>query len=212
MSDHLRRERHDLHEPLLAQLATHRPEDAPGAGLALIGDEHRGVLVEPDVGAVLAPRLLRGAHDHALHHLALLDLPGGDGVLDRHHHDVAQTPVATFRAAQHADHERAARARVVRDLEYRFLLDHVPPSPPSARALDHFDHPPPLRLRERPRLHDPHGVAVLRALVVMGCDLLGPNHLLAVEPVREPADQRHGHGLLHLVADHHAGADFATRP
>src|SRR5205814_3170760 len=77
MSDHLRRERHDLHEPLLAQLATHRPEDARGAGLALIGDEHRGVLVEPDVGAVLAPRLLRGAHDHGLHHLALLDLPLG---------------------------------------------------------------------------------------------------------------------------------------
>src|SRR5947208_7886527 len=134
ISDHLRRERHDLHEPFLAQLATHRPEDAGGAGLALIRDEHRRILVEPDVGAVLPPRLLGGAHDHGLHHLALLDLTGGDGVLDRDHHDVAQTPVAPFTAAQHANHERAARARVVRDLEYRFLLDHVPPPAVSARA------------------------------------------------------------------------------
>src|SRR5947208_5413672 len=136
ISDHLRRERHDLHEPFLAQLATHRPEDARSAGLALIRDEHRRILVEPDVGAVLAPRLLRGAHDHGLHHLALLDLTRGDGVLDRDHHDVAQTPVATFRAAQHADHERAARARVVRNLEYRFLLDHVrPPLRYRARSI-----------------------------------------------------------------------------
>src|SRR2546430_6760113 len=193
MSDPLRRERHDLHEPFLAQLATHRPEDARGAGLALIREEHRRILVEPDVRAVLTPRLLRGAHDHGLHHLALLDLTGGDGVLDRDHHDVAQTPVATFRAAQHANHERAARARVVRDLEYRFLLDHVPP-PPLARALDHFDHAPPLPLRERPRLYDPHRVPLLPTLVVMGPDLLGPDHLLALEPFPEPADQRHGTG------------------
>src|SRR2546430_17277553 len=103
--------------------STHGPEEARGAGLALVRDEHGRVLVEPDVGAVLAPRLLRGAHDHGLHHLALLDLARRDGVLDRDHDDVAETPVATLRAAQHADHERAARARVVRDLEYRLLLD-----------------------------------------------------------------------------------------
>src|SRR3989442_560421 len=64
----------------------------------------------------------------------------------------------------------------------------VPPRP-LARALDDFDHAPPLRLGERSRLHDPHGVAVLRTLVVVGRDLLGPDHLLAVEPTREAADQ-----------------------
>src|SRR3989442_741122 len=72
ISDHLRRERYDLHELLLAQLATDRPEDAGRAGLALVGDEHRGVLVEPDVGAVLALRLLGGPDDDGPHHLALL--------------------------------------------------------------------------------------------------------------------------------------------
>src|SRR5919197_2263066 len=134
MSDDLRRERHDLHELLLAQLAAHRPEDARGARLALLRDEHGGVLIEPDVGAVLALGLLGGAHDHRPHHLALLDLAGGDGVLDRDHDDVPEAAVAPLGPTQHADHEGAARARVIRDLENRFLLDHDRPPPLTARA------------------------------------------------------------------------------
>src|SRR5436309_10885032 len=126
MSDDLRRERDDLHEPLVAQLAPHRPEDAGRAGLALVGNEHGGVLVEADVGAVLALGLLGRAHDHRPHHLPLLDLARADGVLDRDHDDVSQPAVAALRPTEHADHERAARARIVRDLENRFLLDHGP--------------------------------------------------------------------------------------
>src|SRR6266480_6112149 len=128
MSDHLRRERDDLHEPLVAQLAPHRPEDAGRTGLPLVGNEHGGVLVEPDVGAILALGLLGRTHDHRLHHLALLDLAGGNRVLDRDHDDVAQAGVATLGPAEHANDERAPRARVVRDLEYRLLLHHGPPS------------------------------------------------------------------------------------
>ena len=48
-------ERDDLHEVLLAELAGHRPEDAGAARVVLVVDEHRRVLVERDVGAVLAP-------------------------------------------------------------------------------------------------------------------------------------------------------------
>src|SRR6267378_862285 len=127
MSDHLRRERDDLHEPLVAQLAPYRSEDAGRAGLALVGNEHGGVLVEPDVGAILALGLLGRAYDHRLHHLALLDLAGGNGVLNRHDDDVAQPRVAALGPAEHADHERSPRARVVRDLENRFLLHHGSP-------------------------------------------------------------------------------------
>src|SRR5205085_623564 len=103
MSDHLGRERHDLHEPLLAQLPPHGSEDAGRAGLALVRDEHGGVLVEPDVGAVLALGLLGRPHDHRLHHLALLDLAGGNRVLDRDHDDVAQPRVAPLGPAEHAN-------------------------------------------------------------------------------------------------------------
>src|SRR6267143_1337074 len=127
MSDHLGRERDDLHEPLVAQLAPHRPEDAGRAGLPLVGNEHGGILVEPDVGAILALGLLGRAHDHRLHHFALFDLAGGDGILDGDDYDVAQPRVAALGPAQYADHERASRARVVRDLENRFLLHHGPP-------------------------------------------------------------------------------------
>src|SRR5262245_289153 len=84
ISDHLRRERYDLHVLLFPELAGHRPEDAGGARLALVVDQHRGILVEADVGAVLAPGLFRGAHDDRLGHVALLDLAGGDRVLHRH--------------------------------------------------------------------------------------------------------------------------------
>src|SRR3989449_5583073 len=214
MSDRLRRERDDLHEPLVAQLAPHRPENAGRARLALVGNEHGGVLVEPDVGAILALGLLGRPYDHRLHHLALLDLAGGNGVLDRHDDDVAQPRVAALGPAEHADHERSPRARVVRDLENRFLLYHGSPSwsPPLLRALDDFDYAPPLGLRQRPRLDDPHCVARLRALVVVRGDLFGADDLLTVEPVCEAAHERDRDGLLHLVAHHHAGPNLAPPP
>src|SRR5512141_869839 len=124
MLQHLRRERHDLHVPLLAQLARHGAEDARRARLPGVVDQDGGVLVEPDVGPVLAADLLRGAYDDRLGHVALLHLAGGDRVLDRHHHGVAQARVAAAAPAQHPDHERLAGSRVVRDAQYRLLLDH----------------------------------------------------------------------------------------
>src|SRR5467141_455405 len=124
MSDDLRRQRHDLHELFLAQLAADRAEDARRAGLPFVVDQHRRVFIEADVGAVLALGLFGGPYDHRFHDLALFHLAGRDGVLDRDHDDVAEPRVAALRAAEHANHERAARARVIRDLDLRFLLNH----------------------------------------------------------------------------------------
>src|ERR1043166_1578021 len=140
MSDDLRRERDDLHVLLLAQLARHGPEDAGRPGLPGVVDQHRRVLVEADVGAVLAAGLLGGPHDHRPGHVALLDLAGGDGVLDRHDHDVAQPGVAALGAPQHADHQGPAGARVVGDLEDRFLLHHG--GVPLLGPLDDLGDPP----------------------------------------------------------------------
>src|SRR5512144_2039241 len=203
MSDHLRRQRHDLHELLVAQLPAHRAEDAGRPRLALIGDQHGGVLVEPDVGAVPALGLLGRPHDHGLRHFPLLDLPRGNGVLDRDDHDVAESRVAPLGPAEHADDERFPRARIVRDLEYRFLLYHGPLRP-LLRPLENLDHPPALRLRERARLLHPDGVSGLGPLLVVGRHCLGADHLLPVEAVGVAAHQRHRHGLLSLVARHHA--------
>src|SRR5260370_606520 len=52
--DHLRGERNDLHEFLLAQLARHRSEHARADGLADIADQPGPVRIETVVGAVLA--------------------------------------------------------------------------------------------------------------------------------------------------------------
>src|SRR2546425_3420789 len=134
MSDDLRRQRHDLHELLVAQLAPHGPEDAGRPRFALVRDEHGGVFVEADVGAVLALGLLGGPDDHRPDDLPLLDLARGDGVLDRDDDDVSQPRVATLGPAEDADHECPPGARVVRVLEHRFLLHHGPPPRLTSRA------------------------------------------------------------------------------
>src|ERR1700722_14853725 len=74
---HLRGERDDSHELLVAQLATDRPKDARAARLELVVDQNGGVLVKLDVGAVGTTLLLGRTHDDAAHHVALLD--GGAG-------------------------------------------------------------------------------------------------------------------------------------
>src|SRR5262245_55628655 len=56
-SDHLRGERHDLHELLLPELPTDGPEDAGPAGVHLVVDQDGGVLVEADVAAIGAAPL-----------------------------------------------------------------------------------------------------------------------------------------------------------
>src|SRR5262245_23835387 len=124
MLEHLRRKAHDLHEVALAQLARHGPEDASAARVVLRVDDHRGVLVEGDVGAVLAPELLLRAHDDRLDDLALLDRALRVGLLDGCGDDVADAGVAAPGAALDADAEDLARAGVVGDLQSRLVLDH----------------------------------------------------------------------------------------
>src|SRR6476620_11735724 len=102
MSEHLRCERDDPHEALVAQLATDGAEDARAARLTVCAQDHRGVLVELDVRAVGTPALLHGAHDDRLHDLALLDVATGDGVLDGRHDDVPDAGVAPAGTAANA--------------------------------------------------------------------------------------------------------------
>src|SRR4051794_11075005 len=133
ISEHLRGERDDLHEPAVAQLARHRAEDARAARVVLGVDDHRGVLVEGDVGAVLAPELLLRAHDDRLDDIALLDRPVRVGLLDRRDDDVPHARVTTARAAHHADRQDLARAGVVGDAQPGLVLDHRARSRTSSR-------------------------------------------------------------------------------
>src|SRR3954470_15585875 len=101
----LRRERDDLHEVALAQLARDGPEDAGAARVVLRVDDHRGVLVERDVGAVVAAEGLLGAHDDRRDDLALLDRPLRVGLLDGRGDDVAHVRVAALVPALDANAE-----------------------------------------------------------------------------------------------------------
>src|SRR5215213_2247329 len=211
MSDDLRRQRNDLHVLLVAELAGHRTEDARRARLALIVDDHHGVLVEADVAAVLPPRLLHRAHDHRAGDFRLLHRTVRQRILDRDDHEIAEPGIAPPRAAKHADHERAFGARIVRHLDDGFLLNHG--SSLLACALDDLDHAPPLVLRQRAGLHDAHSVPGLgRVLLVVRFHPLRAGDHLPVDRMRHAAFDRHDHGLLHLVAHHDPRARLARVP
>src|SRR6185437_6028591 len=211
ISDHLGRQGHDLHVPLVAQLARDRTEDAGRPGLSLIVDDHHGVLVEPDVAPVLPPRLLGRAHHDGARDVGLLHGAVRQRVLHRHDHDVAQAGVAPAGAAEDADHLRRLGAGIVRDLHHRLLLNHRPS--PLPRPIDDLDHAPTLVLRQGARLRDPHRVAGLGGvLLVVRFDPLGAGYHLAVHRMRHTTFDRHHHRLLHLVAHHEASARLARGP
>src|SRR5512135_1569208 len=86
---HLRGERDDLHVLLLPELTADWAEDAGPPGVTVPLEDHRGVLVELDVGPVGTTTLLDGPHDDGLDDLTLLDVAARDGVLDGRHDDVA---------------------------------------------------------------------------------------------------------------------------
>src|SRR5215203_425434 len=121
---HLWSERNNLHEAALAQLTGHRTEHARANRLALVVDQHRGVAVEADVAAVLAPLLLGDAHHDRLHHLAFLDGAFRRRLFDVGRDDVAKVGVTARRSANRVDHGNPARPRVVGDVEDRSHLDH----------------------------------------------------------------------------------------
>src|SRR5205085_7617072 len=129
----LRGQADDLHEVLLPQLARDRAEDARPARIALVVDDHGGVLVEGDLRPVVAAVGLLRPHDDRLHHLALLDGALRRRRLDGCGDDVAHARVATLRAAHHADAEDLARTGVVGDAKTGLLLDHLAASTTSAR-------------------------------------------------------------------------------
>src|SRR6185503_1639577 len=54
-SNDLRRQRNNLHVILVAQLARYRSKNARADWRAVFFDQHRCVLIEPNVGAVAAP-------------------------------------------------------------------------------------------------------------------------------------------------------------
>src|SRR6185295_867168 len=78
-----------------------------------------------DYGAVRALDVLADAHDHRLHHLALLHPAARDRLLHRHDDHVADGSVFALRPAQHLDAHDATCAGIICDSEVRLHLNHA---------------------------------------------------------------------------------------
>src|SRR5215471_2780302 len=181
----LRCQRNNLGELFVAQLAGHRPEDARAHGLAGIIDEHRGIVIKTNVGAVLAALLLAHTDDHALHDLAFLDLAFRRRFLYRSGDNVSEACFQPGIAAHGQDAHELASSGIVGDSQPGSHLNHG--SAPLSLLLgrrssrfgrgglrQHFFQAPALQARERAGRHDADGVALLGfALFVVRVEFLG---------------------------------------
>src|SRR5262249_30296271 len=92
--------------------------------LELRGEQHGGVGVELDPGAVVAANAVPGTHYDRIVDLALLDATAWRGILHAHLDHVADVRVAALGPAKHLDAHHLAGAGVVSDLQHRLHLDH----------------------------------------------------------------------------------------
>src|SRR5690606_4063517 len=122
---HLRGERHDLHELAVAKLAADRSEDTRATGLAVVVQDDGRVLIELDVRAIFTTRLLDGADDDRLDDVALLHVAAGDRVLDRRDDGVTHARATAVCAPEDADRAQPLRAGVAGVGAAAFLLDDV---------------------------------------------------------------------------------------
>ncbi|BAI64322.1 coenzyme F420-reducing hydrogenase, beta subunit [Rothia mucilaginosa DY-18] len=160
--EHLRSQRNDLHELLVAKLTTHGAEDTGTTGITIsVLQDHCGVLVELDVGAVGTTGFLLGADDDCLDNVTLLYGTAGDCILDGCDNDVANACVATRGTTENTDGQDFLRTSVVGDLQSRLLLNHISP----------VVSPVPTRFRREPALRN-----IFTGLV----DAPGPNSMEGV--------------------------------
>src|SRR6266542_4418731 len=111
--ENLRRERNNLHEAVLAQLARDWTEHAGADRFVVLVDQHGGVAVEPDVAAVAPALLFDGSDDHRFDDLPLLHRAFRRRFFHRRRDNVAQPRVAAGRSSDRIDDRDLARAGVV---------------------------------------------------------------------------------------------------
>src|SRR5712664_2921778 len=205
----LRSQRNNLREFLLAQFARYRAEHARPHGLARIVDQHCGVVIKPDVRAILAPPFFPHPHHNGLHYASLFHLAFRRGFLHRGGDDVAKAGFEPCVAAHRHDARQLARSGIVGHRQPGSHLNHgsAPLSLLLGRRVprQHFLQPPALQLRKRPRGHDAHRVAGFRlAILVVRVKLFRDAHHPAVLGVlHEPLHLNHN-SLFHLRAGYFA--------
>src|SRR5260370_1458894 len=208
----LRSQRNNLCEFLFAQFARYRAEHARPHWLARIVDQHRGVVVKPDVRAILAPPLFPHSHYHCLYYRSLFDLAFRCRFLDRGRNHVTEARLQSRVATHRHDAAQLARAGIVGHRQPGSHLNHwsAPLSLLRGRRVprQHFLQTPALQLRKRPRSHDAHRIAGLGLTIfVVRVNLLRDAHHPAVLwMLHKPLHLDHN-SLFHLRAGYFAGED-----
>src|ERR1700677_3210023 len=116
--DDLGCERDDFEELLLAELAGYRTENAGADRLVGVVDDHSGVLIETNVGAVPAAIFLPCPDDNGLYNFTFFDGTIGRGFLDRGSNDIAEACLFAETATEGQDHLQLACAGVVGHIKH----------------------------------------------------------------------------------------------
>src|SRR5687767_14709799 len=87
---HFRSQRDDFHKFFPAKLPCDRSENAGPDGLTLFVNEHTGIPIEFNIGAVFAPDFFRRPHDHCPADVAFFHRRLWNGFLDGHNNDISQ--------------------------------------------------------------------------------------------------------------------------
>src|SRR5208282_3305454 len=125
----LRSQRDDLGELFVAQLSCHGAEHACSHRFARIVDQNRGIVVKPDVRAILATPLFPHSNNHSLHDRALLDLTFRCRFFYRRGDDVAETSLQSGVAAHRHNAHQLPRAGIVGYRQPGSHLNHFVCSP-----------------------------------------------------------------------------------
>src|ERR1700745_4151058 len=112
-SPDFRGQRYDFGKFLFAQFARHGSEDARAHRLVGVIDEHGGVVIKPDIGAITPAMFLARANDDGAHHLALLDVPLGRLFFHRSGDDIPTPRPPADIAAYRQNAHQAACSRVI---------------------------------------------------------------------------------------------------
>src|SRR5699024_9181521 len=119
----------DLHEFLITKFSCNRPKNTGAAGVPVVLDQNRRVLIETDIGTVGTMNALGSTDDDRLDDVALLHAASGGRLTDRGNNnitDIAEFPLGT---AQDTDAFNLFGAGIVGNLQITFLLNHglLPP-------------------------------------------------------------------------------------
>src|SRR4030095_5414185 len=104
ISNHLRRQRHYLHEVLISQLTRYRSKYARTNRRPIFLNQHRGVLIKPYVGAIGTSYFLTRSHDYRVLNRSLLNRAVGRSLFYGYFYAVAETCNLPCRAANGHDH------------------------------------------------------------------------------------------------------------